>query len=231
MMPGQMRVTFKNFTNLDFSTAQKVTPPGRKANFPGEETVIKGGLKGLAAVSNRGPLINGLLDAVNPPLATLTVAGSVPGAVIRSPAPDFTLTLGLTGSAGAGVAAGLGAGVYFWTKRPTGELGLYGSISLGVVGNMGASAGDQFGILFGPAPSVLAGDSITVSVDVGVDIFTFSGLMFMTAPPVTLWPPALTGGWTPEIIGVGFALTAGVSVLPVDVSVMPGRTWIKPVTP
>jgi hypothetical protein len=45
------------------------------------------------------------------------------------------------------------------------------------------------------------------------------------------WPPTLTGPWRPEVIGIGIALTVGISVLPVDISVMPGRTWIKPITP
>ena len=36
---------------------------------------------------------------------------------------------------------------------------------------------------------------------------------------------------TREVIGIGIQVTAGISALPADVSVMPGKTWIKPLTP
>jgi hypothetical protein len=79
---------------------------------------------------------------------------------------------------------------------------------------------------------VLAGDSIAVSVDVGIDFATVSGMLILNAPPVSAgWPPTITGAWTPEVIGVGFGTSFGFSALPVDISVMPGRTWIKPLTP
>jgi len=79
---------------------------------------------------------------------------------------------------------------------------------------------------------VLAGDSITVAVDVDIVMASVSGMLILSAPPVSLgWPPTLTGPWRPEVIGIGIALSVGISVLPVDISVMPGRTWIKPITP
>lgn len=231
-MPGQIRITFRNFRSLDLSDAQRARPPRRKQNAFGEETILREALRGLAAVSSgRRDRINGLLDMASAPPGSLNLAGAVPGAIIRSPIPDFTATVGFTGSVGAVVAYGGSTGIYFWNKRPGGEVGLYGSLSVGLITNIGASAGDVLTFLFGPAPSVLAGDSITVSVDVGVDVLTFSGLLILNAPPVSAgWPPTITGPWRPEIIGVGFAITAGFSALPVDISVMPGRTWTRPIT-
>jgi hypothetical protein len=160
----------------------------------------------------------------------MTIAGMVGSIPIRR-SSDFTITAGFTASAGAVVSVGAGAGVYFWNKSPNGEVGLYGSLSVGLISNIGAGAGDAFAYLFDKAPTVLAGDIIALEVDIDIPPVTVGGQIFMTAPPVSIWPPALTGTWTPEIVGVGFVVTAGVSALPVSVAVTPSRTWIQPITP
>ncbi|MFZ0863472.1 MAG: hypothetical protein WCA27_05240 [Candidatus Sulfotelmatobacter sp.] len=230
-MPGQIRITFKNFTSPpDPSQGQKVVIPRQKQNVLGEETLLRETLKGITTISPRRrgtSTFDDLLNVATPPTASMSLAGSIPGTMIRRPL-DFTVTFGPSASAGAGTALGASGGIYFWNKKPDGEVGLFGTMSIGVVSNLGFSVGDAVTYLFGPAPTVLAGDAIVVSVDVGIDVATVSGLLVINAPPGTLWPPALTGPWTPEIIGVGFALSVGLSSLPVDVSVMPGRTWIKP---
>lgn len=231
-MPGQYKVTFKNFTYLDFSTAKKINVPKPKGNLPGEETLVRAGMSAIGAVSSKGGVMTSMLAVATSPVATLTVAGAVTGALIKSPAPDFTVTFGLAAQAGGGTTAGIGAGVYAWNKSPMGQVGLYGSVSLGYVTNVGVSVGDQICLLFGTPSSTLAGDSISLAVEMGIGVLTVSGIMILNAPPVTIWPPSLSiAGWTPQIIGVGFALSAGISALPADISVMPGRTWIKPVTP
>lgn len=231
-MPGQYKVTFKNFTHLDFSTAKRINVPKPKGNLPGEETLVRAGMSAIGALSTKGGIMTSMLGVATSPVATLSVMGSVAGAIIKTPAPDFTVTFGLAAQAGAGAAAGVGAGIYAWNKSPMGQVGLYGSVSLGYVTNVGVSIGDQVCLLFGTPSSTLAGDSISVAVEMGIGIFTVSGIMILNAPPVTMWPPSVSlPGWTPQVIGVGFALTAGISALPADISVMPGRTWIKPVTP
>jgi hypothetical protein len=231
-MSGQVNVTFKIFTPIDFSGAQRLTGPGRTPPSSSQQSVLRAALRAFAAVSSKGPKVQSALALASPPPGTMSVGGTVSGAVIRRPLPDFTVTLGVTAAKGPGIALGLGGGVYFWNKSPGGEVGVYGSVSAGLITNVGAGVGDAVTYLFGPAPSVLAGDSITVSIDVGVDFLTFSGLMILSAPPVSAgWPPTISGAWKPEIIGVGFAMTAGFSVLPVDISVMPGRTWIRPLSP
>jgi len=230
-MPGQIKITFKNFTTIDFSTAKKVKLPGKKSSLPGEETLLRAGVGALAEVSSRKKMWKSALDLASPPPGALSILGSIPSMKIRSGKPDFTLAVGGSLSAGGGAMnVASGAGVYFWNKSPSGEIGLYGSISIGVITNLGVSLGDSIAYLFGKPGDVLAGDSITLSVDIGIDVVTLTGSLILTAPPATLWPPAITGAWTPEVIGIGFGLSVGMSALPADISVMPGRTWVKPIT-
>jgi hypothetical protein len=158
----------------------------------------------------------------------MSIIGTVSSLRIRR-TTDFTIAVGYVAQVAAGVSAGLGGGVYFWNKRPRGEVGFFGSISLGVITNIGFGAGDSFAYLFDAAGTVLAGDLIALEVDVEIGPVTVGGQIFMTAPPVTLWPPAITGPWVPEIVGVGFQVTAGISVAPVAIAVTPSRTWIRPI--
>lgn len=226
-MPAQIRITFKNFNSLDLSSAKKVRLPPKKTNVWGEETMLRNTLK-ITPRRIGSRLFDDLLDVATPPTAKLNLAGTVPGAVLPSAVTDFTVTFGPTATAGAGTALGASGGIYFWNKTPGGEVGFFGSMSIGVLANVGFGVGDAITYLFGPAPTVLAGDAIVISIDAGIDVATVSGLLILDAPAGTLWPPALTGTWTPRIIGVGFGVSVGLSVLPVDVSVMPSRTWIKP---
>lgn len=206
--------------------------PGAQSTSDTESSILQTGLSAASYLtpSKTTGRIRSLLALAGPPPASLSILGAIPGLSMAS-SPHFTLTMGMGASAGSGYTAGAGAGIYYWNKAPYGQLGLYGSISAGIATNAGVSFGDYVTYLFGPAASVLAGDSIAVSVDVGIDVFTVTGQLILSAPPVTLWPPSIGGGWTPQIIGIGFGLSFGISALPVDISVMPGRTWIKPVTP
>jgi hypothetical protein len=228
-MPGQITVTFRGFTdplvaaNLPRSVRTQLpnrTPPG-----PIEESLLRTALEGAALGSSR---IRSLLDLIAPPPAIMSIVGSVSSLRIRRTA-DFTIAVGYVAQVAAGVSAGLGGGVYYWNKRPRGEVGLFGSVSLGVITNIGFGAGDSFAYLFDAAGTVLAGDLIGLEVDVEIGPVTVGGQIFMTAPPVTIWPPALTGPWVPEIVGVGFQVTAGISVSPVAIAVTPSRTWIRPI--
>lgn len=229
-MPGQTRITFRNFTGLDLSSGRRVTRPRYKSPAFGEETLLRGAISALGAVSDVGKLLGGAAGMATSPPGSLSVSGIIPGVRIRVPNPDFTITYGLTASAGASVAVGVGGGVYFWRKASGGEIGLYGSVAAGLITNAGVGAGYALAFLFDAAPTVLAGDCIILSVDVGIDIITVSGQLILNAPPVSLgWPPSITGVWNPEVVGIGFALTAGISALPVNISVMPSRTWTHPV--
>ena len=232
-MPGQLSIAFRGFDAgllaANIGSAERLRFPPRRAPGFGEETVLRAGLEALAVASPaRAPSIRTLFRLMAPPPATLRLLGSVPGAIIRIPSPDFTLTYGLTSAAGAIVTYSAGAGVYFWFKMPGAELGVYGSLAVGLMSNIGASATLNYSFLFDKAPTVLAGDLITLSVEIDVPPVSVGGQLFIMAPPVSLWPPAITGAWTPQIVGIGFSIGIGISVFPVTVSVMPSRTWIRP---
>ena len=237
-MPGEIRINFLNFWGLAPSQLRQAKLPGVSGGGF-QDTLVRGAINSVSGVARRGPLLRDSLDMISPPLGNLTLTGIIPGVRIRSPRPDFTIAAGITGSAGAIVNVGGGAGIYFWNKRPRGEVGLYGSLSVGMITNIGASIGDQLCLMFGPAGTVLAGDSITIGVDIDIGVISIGGMLILSAPPVSLsWPPTFTSwpppaiiGWTPEVIGIGMTLTAGISALPVSYTVMPGRTWIKPLTP
>jgi hypothetical protein len=230
-MSGQVTVTFRGFTDalvlLNLPRAQKSKLPLAKSPGTIEESLIRTGLQGASLVSTR---ISSLLALLTPPPYVSKIVGTVSRIPIRR-RTDFTIAVGFVASAGAGVSAGLGGGVYFWNKSPRGEVGLFGTISVGFITNIGAGAGDSFAYLFDAAPTVLAGDIIALEVDVEIGVVTVGGQLFITAPPATIWPPALTGLWVPEIVGVGFQVTMGISVAPVNIAVTPSRTWIKPITP
>lgn len=228
-MPGQVTVTFRGFTdalvaaNLPRSERTKI--PNR--NPPGsiEESLLRAGLEAAALGSTR---VRSLLDLIAPPPAIMSIVGAVSTLRIRR-TRDFTIAVGYVAQVAAGISAGLGGGVYYWNRRPDGEVGLFGSVSIGVITNIGFGAGDTFAYLFDAAGTVLAGDIIALEVDVEIGPVTVGGQIFMSAPPISIWPPALTGPWVPEILGVGFTLTAGISVAPVAIAVTPSRTWIRPI--
>ncbi len=228
-MPGQITVTFRGFTdpmvaaNLPLSVKTKI--PNAKRPGPMEETLLRTGLEAAALGSTR---VASLLSLITPPTAMMRIIGAVGSLPIRRTS-DFTIAVGYVAQAAAGIAAGLGGGVYYWNKRPSGEVGLFGTVSIGAITNIGFGAGDSFAYMFDAAGTVLAGDLIGLEVDVEIGPVTVGGQMFLTAPPVTLWPPTVTGPWVPEVVGVGFQVTAGISVSPVVIAVMPSRTWIRPI--
>lgn len=231
-MPGEITVAFRGFSDAIFAAnlprAVKTTVPKHKPPGTIEESIIKKSLEGAAMVSpKRAPVIHSLLSLITPPQALMKIIGAVGSVPIRRTS-NFTIATGFTASVAGVSAFGAGAGVYFWNKRPFGEVGVYGSLSVGMISNIGFGAGDAFAYLFDTAPSVLAGDAITLEVDVEIGPVTVGGQIFMTAPPIHLPSLSMTGAWVPEIVGVGFTVTAGLSAFPLNIAVMPTRTWIKP---
>src|SRR5262245_52191362 len=135
-MPGQMKINFKNFWGLDISKMVKVKRPGATGGSF-QDTLLRGALTAVAPVAKRGALLNDSLNMISSPSGVISLLGSIPGVKFGSPSPDFTIAVGYTASAGAGVTVGGGAGVYFWNKKPSGEVGLYGSFSIGMMTNVG----------------------------------------------------------------------------------------------
>jgi hypothetical protein len=232
--PRQLTVNFGNLSDAhiaaNLSRAKRVQVRQRSAPSFGSETLLTGAISAATAVSpSRTGVLPSMVSLLTPPVPTLRQVMSPLLTVLRT-GTDFTVTDGAVASAGAGITAGLGGGVYLWVRRPRPELGLYGSISVGAMTNIGFGAGACVSLLFGAAPSVLAGDCIALEADIGIDVVTVSGLIYLSAPTVTsVWPPVVTPGWTPQVIGIGFQLTAGMSVLPANYAVSASRTWIRPV--
>jgi hypothetical protein len=230
--PRQVSVNFGRLTDADIAAniGRSVRVAKGRSSPPGfgQQTLIRGAIEALSTVS---PARAGLL----PSLATMA-SRSASINYIAAPAlsvlrgGEFTVAEGIVASGGAGLTAGLGAGVYAWMKRPGAELGLYGSISVGAMTNIGFGAGACVSLMFGPAPAVLGGDSIALEVDIGIDVITVSGLLYLSAPTVSsVWPPVIGPGYRPQVIGIGFQVTAGMSVLPANYAVSASRTWLRPV--
>ena len=192
-------------------------PPYRHPTF-GSETALETVLGAYCATGMTGaPIIRECLNFSHNPGVPLTFIGSIRKAPVR-PHRDWTIALGPSISAAAGGGGAASGGLYFWNKPPTGEIGLFGSLSVVSVTNVGVSLVGQGTYYFGSAPDCLAGMSLVVGVDVGVPGKVITGgayLVFSTSPAA--------------LIGISFALGVGASMLPVDFTVQLSKTWIKPI--
>lgn len=231
--PRQVSVNFGRMTDADIAAnigrSVRITKGRPSAKGFGQQTLIRGAIDALATISpSRAGLLPSLAAMASRTPSINYIAGPALS-VLRG--GEFTVAEGVVASGGAGITAGLGAGVYAWMKRPGAELGLYGSISVGAMTNIGFGAGACVSLMFGPAPAVLGGESIALEVDIGIDVMTVSGLLYLSAPTVTsVWPPTIGPGYSPQVIGIGFQVTAGMSVLPANYAVSASRTWLRPVT-
>lgn len=200
---------------LTVGTRMKI--PAKRASLPGEETLLTTALNAYCALGGgKAPIIRSALDFRATSSVPVSVKGAIKAAPTRS-ATDWTACLGPNASGGAVVAFGAGGGVYFWNKPKGGEIGLYGGYSVGMVTNIGVSLVGQFTYLWGPAPTMLAGTSIVVGVDVSVPtgILTGGGALIFSESPV-------------QWIGFSFSLGVGASAVPYDFTIQASKTWIKP---
>lgn len=236
-MPQELRIAFRGFENgIDWR--QAVSVPGRKVgNGAFSETAARGMMAGLGG-TRAGPMVNSINELSNAPAGRVSTSGSIPGVTMPGVATDFTVALGPGGNVGAFIQGSAGGGLYWWIRPGPDEIGLWGSVGIGVTSNLGVSAGMQVSVWYGAAPAVLAGESLGVAVDVSVGPATVTGMAFFSVPPGGMFltpgmkfPSAAPPGWKTKLIGLGFMLSAGFSVLPVDISVGPSMTWIKPLTP
>ena len=188
--------------------------PYRRPTF-GSETALEAALGAYCAMGMTGaPIIRECLGFSHNPGVPLTFVGSIRKAPVR-PHRDWTVALGPSVSAAAGGGGAASGGLYFWNKPPTGEIGLFGSLSVVSVTNVGVSLVGQGTYYFGSAPDCLAGTSLVVGVDVGGKVITGGAYLVFSTSPAAL-------------IGISFALGVGASMLPVDFTVQLFKTWIKP---
>jgi len=232
-MGRDLRIKLTDFDKLDFSRGTVVPRPRGRS---GTGLLAQGAVEALKRTS-AGPFVNSLQEFAAPPSGRLVTSGATTRVRYKASITDFTLAFGVGGNAGLGAQVNAGGGVYWWVKPgPTkDQIGLWGSLGFGVTTNAGFSGGGQFSIWYGPAPAVLAGESLAVSVDISVGIYTVTGSAFFSVPPAGFVltpgsPGGFPAGFKPELIGLGFALSVGPSALPVDISVGPSYTWIKPLS-
>lgn len=211
-MDRNVTIDVTRIRNLDPRQGRRVHPPHLAWNPPPVQAALEASLRGLASGSGR--VQDALSFKSNPSLRVSTV-GSIAAAPTRH-SSDWTITLGPSLTAAPVAVFNVSGGVYFWNKPAGGEIGLFGAGGLGITTNIGVSLVMQVCYLFGPAPALLAGDWLTVAVDVGpVPGVTFSGMAIFSM--------------VPEFIGLGFAAGTGLSALPVSLTVEASTTVIAPV--
>jgi hypothetical protein len=188
---------------------KKVIMPKPQSQLPGEETLLESAVKIYSELDKPYAKVLGeMLDFTKPPTGKVTTVGKPKGFLVPPPGKDITLTLGPSATAGAGVSIGISGGIFFSTASP--HVGLYGSIDYGIVTDIGAAFVGQVMILFGSSTAMLKGPpTILVGVNVaGPKVIAASGfLVYHETSPA----------WT--LVGVGFSLGVGASVLPVSVFV------------
>ncbi|MGO9228260.1 MAG: hypothetical protein ACLQKA_03480 [Bryobacteraceae bacterium] len=214
-MISRIRVDLTRVSNLDLSQARRARLPARQAPAFGEQTALRAGLTAIAAAGrpNSGA-IEDLLAAQDASSVPVDLVGGIRG-TSRPSSSDLTLALGETASAGAVISLSMGGGVYIWI--PKREIGLYGSVGVGLVTNAGFSGGIQVTVLFGPAPVYLGGESLAVGVE-----FSFPGLKVIGFGGFLLF----SSTW--ELRGFSYAMTGGLSAFPVDVTVQTSMTGLRP---
>ena len=216
-MVDRMRLDVSRVPDLDLSQGRRIQMPPRQAPAFGQQTLIETALMARAATRiGSGGLIRDLLDVRQAPSFRVDVVGSIRAAAPPRPTHDYTFALGPSVSGTAVATLSVGGGIYLWV--PPDEFGLFGSVGLGITTNIGFSGGGQFTMLFGPAPVMLAGDSLAVGVQFnipGAGIGLGGFLIFSMAAK-------------PELRGFSVAVSAGFSALPVDVTVQASTTLIKP---
>jgi hypothetical protein len=212
-MDQNVRIDVTKVAGIDpRAIGTKTRIPRQRTNLPGEQSMIEAGIKAYAATHGTGSGV--LLDALDfksKPSLTVTTVGSIAKAPTR-PCTDFTIAAGPSISEGAGVSIDFAGGLYFWNKPLGGEVGLWGSIGVGAITNVGASLVAQIYYLFGPAPALLAGESWLVGVDIGGKLVTGGGYL------------VFADSWPPQWIGVSFAIGVGVSILPYDIQIQGSHT-------
>jgi hypothetical protein len=216
-MIDRIRLDLTRVRDLDISTARRVRVPHRRPPHLGEQTALAAALTAYAHTGiGFAGVMRDLLSIRDRPSVHLAVVGGVSGAPTRR-SRDYTFAVGPSVTISPVATLALDGGVYLWI--PPCEIGVFGSVGLGVTTNIGFSGGGQFTMLWGPAPSVLAGDLLGIGVDVSIPggPISLSGMLFMTMAS------------HPNLVGFGVTIAAGISFLPVDFTVQASTTWIRPI--
>lgn len=232
-MGHDLRIRLRDFDRLDFATGQVVPRPNAvEFGFGAEQ------LREALRRSDDALFIASLEEFAAPPGGCVLISGDATRVRYPPVVNDFTLAVGAVGNAGAFLQVSAGGGLYWWVRRGAtrDQIGIWSSAGVGFTTNLAVGVGGQFSIWFGPAPTTLAGECFAIGVDVNITpVLTVSGSVFLSVPPggYLMTPgasPVPPPGFTPALIGLGFGLGAGVSLLPADISVGPSITGLRPLT-
>lgn len=126
----------------------------------------------------------------------------------RTRRPAITVGLGPAVSGGTIAKVSGAHGIYF---SSTGDIGMYGSMSVGVGVVAGFAITTQFTVVLGP-PSKFLGDCLAISFNLG-ELVSFGGALLMDiAPPHRIFGAMIE-------VGVGFGL------IPLEVTIDCQRSW------
>lgn len=185
-----------------------------------ERPVVSTAIDAAARLSNTARLLQEVKElAETAHRVSVTFVGGR-GPMIRPPTRSryFTMGIGAASSAFAFVGVSVGYGLY-GSNLP--EFGLYSSRGGGIWSNVGVAGDLVATYVFGP-PSKFGGISwgISVAADIPGAGFGISAqvLFGTTGPPF-------------ELLGFSYAIGAGVTALPVTVSLTASNTQLLPVGP
>lgn len=218
----RLRVDVSRIVRLDVARyKQAVSPKGPPRRQLGsiERPALTTAISAAARVSSTARLLKEVTELAD-------AARRIPVSFVGGPARMFTMPrslsvvtigIGSSSSAFAVIGVSFGAGLY---GSNTPELGVYDSIGGGIWTNAGVSGGLAVSYVFGP-PSAFGGMSWSVGVSAdmpGVGFGISAALMFgASGPPY-------------DFLGYTVGISAGISVLPADVSFQVSNTRLLPLT-
>lgn len=193
-------------------------PPRRQLGSI-ERPVLTTAISAAARVSTTARIlkeVSELADTGRRVAVTFTGGSPLLFRLPRSTSP-FTLGIGSSASAFAGIGVSVGSGLY-GSNSP--ELGIYDSFGGGIWSNAGVSGGMVVTYVFGP-PSAFGGMSWSIGVgcDIpGVGVGVGGALLFgASGPPF-------------DFLGYCVSVSAGISLIPVEVSFQVSNTRLRPIT-
>ncbi len=202
--------------NLDLQQAFSISSgPATQALGSAQKGPLKAALRvgRVTGVALAAPSLEIMQVSERPPTVTRIDPSRVPVGMASRPSSIITIGLGVQVSAFVGVGFTGETGFYGSTSR---EFGVYVSGGAGWWTNVGSGVGPVLTIIFGP-PSDFRGVALGIGADIiaAPPLVSFGGMLLFSAPPT-------------RYIGVAVGFSAGLTVLPVDLTIQISKTATKP---
>ena len=194
-----------DFTKFDWAAVQK-TGAQKLQNYPIDFKPPEGaGWAAAQQASKTSPAMNQVLSE-DPSCSIVGADGITFGRAGRSKPSIFTVAAGPTAGAADGLGTVLGGGVWR-SSQP--QWGWYVGGGILAQTNIGCNIGLEVTYIWGP-PSDLNGPSINLGIDGGVNIVTASPRLIIAIK---------TNPFRFDLVGISLAISAGLSVLPLNLTV------------